>query len=122
MKPDIATRKDIELLMRNFYGRLLSDSEIAYIFTDVAQIDLEKHLPHLADFWEQNILNTGRYGKNVLKMHIDLHEKEPLTATHFNIWLGHFNATIDASFAGEKAELMKTRALSIATVMQIKLN
>ncbi|CAM3395430.1 Globin [Flavobacterium longum] len=121
MKPDIATRKDIELIMRNFYGNLLSDAEIAYIFIDVAKIDLEKHLPHLADFWEQNILNIGSYRNNVLKIHVDLHELEPLTANHFQIWLRHFNATIDESFSGEKSELMKTRALSIATVMQLKL-
>lgn len=121
MKPDIATRIDIELIMRNFYGKLLTDENIAYIFTDVAKIDLEKHLPHLADFWEQNILNTGSYRNNVLKIHLELHGMEPLTPAHFQIWLGHFNDTIDASFAGEKAELMKTRALSVATVMQIKL-
>ena len=121
MKPDIATRKDIELIMRHFYARLLSDPDVAYIFTDVAKIDLEKHLPHLADFWEQNILNSGSYGKNVLKIHFDLHALEPLTKAHFQIWLRHFNNTIDESFCGEKAELMKTRALSIATVMQIKL-
>ena len=121
MKPDIANRKDIEQLMRAFYGKLLTDENIAYIFTDVAKIDLEKHLPHLADFWEQNILGAGSYGRNVLKMHLDLHDLHPLTSAHFKIWLDHFYTTIDESFSGEKAELMKTRALSIATVMQLKL-
>jgi hemoglobin len=119
--PDIASKTDIEKIMSHFYDKLLSDPAIGYIFTDVAKIDLEKHLPHIVAFWQQNILHTGTYGKNVLKIHIDLNDKVTLNATHFKTWLGHFNDTIDAHFTGENAELMKTRALSIATVMQIKL-
>lgn len=119
--PDIATRNDIEKIMSAFYGKLLEDNNINYIFTDVAKIDLEKHLPHIADFWEQNLLGSGSYRNNVLKIHLDLNDKTPLVATHFMTWLGHLNTTIDEHFSGEKAETMKTRALSVATVMQIKM-
>lgn len=119
---DIANRSDIETVMYAFYDKLLSDGNINYIFTDVAHIDLEKHLPHIVDFWEQNILNTGNYRNNVLKIHLELNDKSTLDATHFKTWLAHFNATVDAHFAGEKAETMKTRALSVATVMQIKMH
>lgn len=118
---DVATRTDIDQIMAAFYDKLLKDSNINYIFTDVAKIDLETHLPHIADFWEQNILGTGNYRNNVLRIHLDLNDKSPLNATHFLTWLTHFNQTVDAHFIGEKAELMKTRALSIATVMQIKI-
>ena len=119
--PDITSRNDIEKIMAAFYDKLLKDNTINYIFTDVAQIDLEKHLPHIVAFWEQNILNSGNYSNNVLKIHFDLDDKTRLDATHFKTWLAHFNETVDALFSGEKAEMMKTRALSIATVMQIKL-
>ena len=34
---DIENRKDIDVLMRDFYGRLLSDPSIGYVFTDVAK-------------------------------------------------------------------------------------
>ena len=119
--PDISDRCDLETLMAAFYQRLLTDEKIAYIFTDVAKIDLAAHLPHIVDFWEQNILHTGSYRNNVLKIHQDLNAKSALTATHFKTWIGHFNDTVDAHFHGEKAELIKTRALSVATVMQIKL-
>jgi hemoglobin len=118
---DISTRKDLELLMAAFYETLLADNAINYIFTRVAEIDLAAHLPHIVDFWEQNILNSGNYRNNVLKIHLDLNAKTPLTANHFATWLSHFNQTIDAHFTGENAEKMKTRALSIATVMQIKM-
>lgn len=117
---DIQTRKDLEFLMDAFYEKLLHDSSIAFIFTDVAKINLETHLPHIVDFWEQNILNSGSYRNNVLKIHLDLNDKIKL-GSYFETWLSHFSTTIDNHFAGDNAEKMKTRALSIATVMKIKM-
>lgn len=119
---DITSRADIFMLMQKFYTKLLSDDRIRYIFTDIAQIDLEAHLPHLTDFWEQTVLHQGSYRKNVLQIHLDLNAKENLTTEHFAIWLEHFNATVDENFSGERSELIKTRALSIATVMQLKIS
>jgi len=119
---DIETREDIALLMREFYNRLLADPAISYIFTDVAKIDLEAHLPHLTDFWELSVLHTGTYKKNVMQLHLDLNSKEKLTDTHFDVWLGHFNQSVDDLFSGSNAEKIKTRALSIATIMKIKIH
>jgi len=53
--------------------------------------------------------------------HINLHRVARLTKKHFTRWLQLFTATVDELFEGEKAELAKQRALSIATVMQLKL-
>ena len=47
--------------------------------------------------------------------------KEHLTPELFTIWLGHFYITVDENFKGQKAEQIKTQALSIATIMQIKI-
>lgn len=118
---DIEVRADLELLLSEFYRALLEDDRVRYIFTDVAKIDLPSHLPKIVDFWEQSILGTGSYRNNVLKIHQDLHAMTPLLSEHFQVWLSHLNSITDKLFAGEKAELLKTRALSIATVMQIKL-
>lgn len=119
---DIETRVDLELLLRAFYNRLLSDSSINYMFIDVARINLEEHLPHIVDFWEQSLFYTGNYRKNVLQIHQDLNSKEKLTEAHFTIWLSNFNDTVDAIFKGENSDKIKTRALSIATVMKIKIS
>lgn len=119
---DIETREDIALLMREFYNRLLADPAISYIFTDVAKIDLEAHLPHLTDFWELSVLHTGTYKKNVMQLHLDLNNKERLTNVHFDVWLNHFNRSVDDLFSGSNAEKIKTRALSIATIMKIKIH
>ena len=118
---DLSTRADIELLMGTFYTKLLSDAAISYIFTDVAKLNLETHLPHLADFWEQTLFYRGTYRKNVLQIHLDINAKEKLTDEHFGIWLRYFHRTVDELFSGQVAEIAKTRAESIATVMKIKL-
>ena len=118
---DIQTMEYLNLLMSEFYLKLLADSKINFIFNAIAKIDLEPHLLELVDFWEQILFDTGSYRKNVLQIHMDLNQKIKLSEEHFSIWLHYFNLTIDENFEGQNAENMKTRALSIATVMKIKL-
>jgi hemoglobin len=120
-KQDIKNRKDIELLVDTFYKKVLKDETISYIFNDVAKIDLAKHMPLMYDFWETTLFHQAVYKGNPMKVHLDLNVKESLKKAHFDQWLTMFNETVDELFYGEKAELAKTRALSIATVMQIKI-
>ncbi len=118
---DIQNRDDLYLVMSSFYEKLLNDKNINYIFTEIAKIDLNPHLVELVDFWEQIIFNTGSYNKNVLQIHLNLNDHLKFTNEHFEIWLNYFNLSIDENFSGLNAENMKTRALSIATVMKIKM-
>ena len=118
---DIETRGDIDRLMHVFYERVLVDDVIGFIFTDIAKLDLEHHLLIIGDFWESLLFNTAAYskhGRNPLVVHKELHEKLPLTSAHFERWLEIFTATIDKMFAGERADFLKTRAVSIAGRMQ----
>ncbi|WP_299215678.1 group III truncated hemoglobin [uncultured Aquimarina sp.] len=117
---DITNREDIEYLMWAFYKRALKDPSIGLFFTEIAQINLEDHIPHITDFWEQQLFYTGNYKKNVLQIHQNLHQKKAMEKIHFDTWLTLFTTTVDNNFSGTKAELMKTRALSIATVIQLK--
>ncbi|MDP2160679.1 MAG: group III truncated hemoglobin [Flavobacterium sp.] len=119
--PDIQTQEDLYLLVDEFYKKLLADDSISYIFTDVVKIKLEEHLPILVTFWSQGVLGTGGYSKNLTQIHLDVNEKEYLSPELFKIWLNHFNNAVDENFKGPKAEQIKTQALSIATVMQIKI-
>ena len=118
---DIQNQDDLYLLVDEFYKRLLSDAAISYIFTDVVKINIEAHLPILVTFWSQALLGTGGYTRNLTQIHLDINQKEYLSPELFQIWLGHFNATVDEHFVGENAEKIKTNALSIATIMQIKI-
>lgn len=119
---DIESRNDLEFLLAHFYERLLADHAISHIFTDVAKIDLPSHLPAIVDFWQMALFGTGGYRNNVMTIHAALHNRARLEKKHFEVWLAHLNASIDGNFRGAMAELMKTRALSIAMMMQIKLD
>lgn len=119
---DIQTQEDLYLLVDEFYKKLLTDDAISYIFTDVVKIKILEHLPILVTFWSQAILGTGGYTRNLTEIHLDIDRKEHLTPELFSIWLGHFNQSVDENFIGPKAEQIKTQALSIATIMQIKIS
>ena len=117
MLNDIRNRHDIDRLMVLFYERAMSDPEIGYLFTDVARLDLEHHLPIIGDFWETMLFRTGdygRHGRNPLEVHGELASKSPLLPEHFDRWLGIFEQSTDELFAGEVADFIKMRARAIA--------
>ena len=118
---DITNRDDLYLLVDEFYKKLLSDISINYIFTDIVKVHIESHLPILVTFWSQAILGTGGYTNNLTQIHLDINAKEYLSPALFKIWLNHFFTSVDTFFAGENSEKIKTQALNIATVMQIKI-
>ncbi len=100
----------------------MKDDSINYIFTDVVKIDIKTHIPVIADFWESILLNSNVYNNNPMKIHLDLNNKTSLQKHHFETWLKYFIASVDELFEGNTAMLAKQRAVSIATVMQIKIS
>jgi hemoglobin len=119
---DIETREDIEQLMKAFYQKALNDEIIGYIFSDIAKLDLDKHIPIITDFWEMILLGQGnfmeKHGRSPMQSHIVLNEKEPLKFEHFKRWLKLFYETIEEHFAGETSNLAKIRARMIADTME----
>lgn len=121
MKADITNRSDIQQLIDSFYTKVRADDTIGYLFNDVAKVNWEQHLPRMYDFWESIIFQTGNFRGNPMMAHMALHQRSPLSKSHFDRWLSLFNQTVDELFEGNNAELAKQRALSIATMMQIKI-
>jgi len=121
MKKDIEDRKDIELLINSFYDKVKQDAIIGSFFTEVVQVNWEKHLPVMYNFWENIVFQTGSYNGNPIDKHLELNKKSLITMEHFQRWILLFNETVDELFLGTNSELIKQRALSIATVMQIKI-
>ena len=120
MNKDIENREDIDQLMRDFYKRAIADDMIGFIFTDVAKLDLEHHLPIIGDFWETLLFRRGDYskhGRNPLQVHGELNEKTPLLPEHFARWLEIFDDTVDKDFAGDTVDFIKMRAGAIAERM-----
>lgn len=121
MKKDITTREDIELLVDTFYDKVKKDAVIGFIFTDLAKVNWEKHLPIMYNFFENMLFYTGSYTGNPMELHKKINNYLQLTTQHFNQWESLFSATVNELFEGEKAELAKQRAISISKIMQLKI-
>ena len=118
---DIETPADCERLVRAFYGRALEDPVIGFLFTDVAKLDLEAHVPVIAAFWETILLGAQTYRGGAFAKHAALHDKVPLRGGHFRRWLALWRATVDELFAGERAEMAKSHAERVARAFQDRL-
>ena len=115
-KNDVIARADIEDIVERFYAAVLDDPIIGFIFTDVAKIELEHHLPIIVNFWADNlfkfkeIAKEHQYAGNPLQKHLEVHNKLPLRPGHFTRWLFLFNKAVDAKHQGPQADAMKARA------------
>ena len=118
---DLETRDDIDALLRHFYTHAMADPLIGYLFTDVARLDLEHHLPRIGTFWEQVLLQRPVYVGNPIAVHLPLHAAATLRAEHFQRWFLLWAASVDALHAGPMAEQAKQRAAVIAESMQYRL-
>ena len=118
---DIETREDVEHLVRTFYSRALTDPFIGFIFTDVAKLDLEAHVPEITNFWETILLGTQAYRGGAFRPHAELHMKVELKQGHFDRWLQLWFGTADELFAGERANVAKVHALRVASAFHNRL-
>ncbi len=119
---DIEDRADCERLVRAFYGRVLHDPMIGWIFVDVAKLDLEAHVPVIASFWETVLLGGDAYRGGAFRPHAALHAKVELRGPHFERWLVLWRATVDELFAGPRAEQAKAHAQRVARAFHRRLH
>lgn len=121
MNRDVETRDDLHMILREFYSRLLSDIKLQPYFEKFREKHiLENHLKDLVDFWDSALFYKGSYKKNVMEVHKRIDQEMKLKAEHFEAWLLHFEQAVDQFYQGENSNTLKSRARSIATVMQIK--
>jgi len=119
---DIQNRADIELLIDEFYKKIIADDLIGFFFTKIVQLDWDKHIPVMYDFWESTLLGKPIYHGNPMIKHIELNHKEPMTAKHFDRWLALWESTIKEYFDGEKAQEAITRAKHIGELIKLKID
>lgn len=123
MKVDISSKKDIKMIITEFYKKLLKDDKMLPFFEEIVnKNNLEHHLEIITDFWNDILFDTTTYKNNTMQKHLDKNVFVPFKKEHFVIWTSYFFNTINANFEGEIAERMKNRTTSIATVMQLKMN
>ena len=111
---DLAGRADLERLLRDFYRRAFADPLLRHVFVDVVQMDLEAHLPVLADFWEKVLFDTGRYSGSTMAVHRRVHRLVPLTEEHFATWLRLWRHSLHDGFAGPVADAADLHAQRMA--------
>lgn len=121
MKHDIEKREDLELMLSRFYEKALQDELIQHFFITVVPLDLTHHLPLITDFWESVLLNKAGYRKNVMEVHLGISQKSLIEPQHVDRWVSLFTSTVDDLFEGPRATVARQRALSIATMMGIKI-
>lgn len=119
---DISTRKDIQLLMEQFYEKVKRDATIGIIFNEIVPLDWDHHIPLIVDFWETILLDNPVYKANAMEKHFDINRLYPLRKEHFDAWLRLFFSTLDENFQGPVASLAKKRATSIAGLMQMRMD
>jgi hemoglobin len=119
---DIQSREDCERLVRAFYGKAMTDPMIGFLFTDVARLDLEEHVPVITSFWETMLLGARSYGGGAFAPHVSLHRKAGLRGPHFQRWLVLWTGTVDELFMGERAEEAKAHAARVASAFARRLS
>lgn len=120
MKKDIQTQEDIQLMVDTFYSKAMKSELIGHFFTEVVQLNMEQHMPKMYSFWNDILLGTKTYQGNPMVKHFALNKLAALENQHFEEWKQLWKTNIDLHFEGAKAEEAKTRAISIAAIMQFK--
>ncbi|MGC4129881.1 MAG: group III truncated hemoglobin [Bergeyella sp.] len=121
MKP-LETRKDIELLVNNFYKKVEKDEAIGFFFTEIASVDWNLHLPKMYDFWETLLLGNSSYKGNPMTVHFGINHMSAIEPHHFQHWLKLWTETVQENFEGELAEQAIYKASNIANLMSFKMN
>jgi hemoglobin len=119
---DIETREDCERLVRDFYARAFADPIIGFLFTEVAHLDLEAHVPRITSFWETILLGAQTYSGGAFGPHAALNAKVALRAGHFDRWVWLWTQTVHELFAGPRADLAERHARRVATAFHARLN
>jgi len=121
MERDIEDINDIRTMVNSFYDVVKEDQVIGHFFNDVVKVNWEEHLPVMYEFWQQIIFQTGNYKGDPMATHQRVHHLAAFNSAHFDRWQELFLQTVDRLFQGDNANLAKQRAVSIITVMRIKL-
>lgn len=119
---DIESREDIVAVIDLFYERTFRDPVLGPIFVDIAKLDLEHHIPIVADFWENILFAARKYPGGMMRVHFDVHHMTSLQPHHFQRWLDYWEASVADQFEGPRATLAKEHAYRVARMMSDRLS
>ena len=114
---DLADRHDVERLVRDFYRDAAMDDLLGPVF-EAAHVDWPAHIATLTDFWSWQLLGQPVYDGQPLRAHEPVPARTPLTNAHYVRWVQLFCDTVDAAFAGPRADAAKVRGRKMAAAME----
>jgi hemoglobin len=97
------------------------DPLLGPFFNGFIEINWEEHYKKMVSFWSNALFQSGSYMGNPMEAHKVVHSLKATRHEHFQRWLQLFEQTVDEHFIGKNARLIKEKASSIATIMQVKL-
>ncbi|MEQ1943890.1 group III truncated hemoglobin [Mesorhizobium sp. VNQ89] len=103
-------------LVRAFYARVRADHRLGPIFAHEIRGDWEPHLEKMTDFWCSVILKDGSYEGRPVPAHLKLKQ---VREDDFDVWLGHFSATVAELCAPDAATVFVDRAERIAQSLKL---
>lgn len=107
MSTDLIDKEAVKKLVRHFYQKLLNDKTMAPMFLEVAQIDIEEHLPRIENYWCKMLFGQPVYKRHMMNKHRAVRAKRDFEADHFDTWITYFQESVDELFVGEYAEKAK---------------
>lgn len=116
-KKDIASIKDIQLLVDTFYGKVRIDPLIGPIFNGVIRDKWPEHLEKMYRFWQTVLLDEHTYYGSPFPPHAQL----PVEQKHFDAWLRLWHETVDTFFTGAVANEAKWRGDKMAVMFLSKI-
>ena len=110
------TKKNIEIMVIRFYGRILKDDLVGPYFIHELGDDMENkywkpHLIRLVDFWASIILGDSAYKRDPFSPHMMM---EDLSTEIFERWLKLFFKTLDEIYEPQIADVLKEKSTNIA--------
>jgi hemoglobin len=114
---DLDSRAKVHDLVVHFYREIVFDPVLDPVFEEVAEVDWSVHIPRLVDYWCRVLLGHTGYDGMILAAHRHVHDRQAFEPVLFDRWYGLWVASVDARWAGPKADLAKAHAARIMAVL-----
>ena len=115
---DILDKKDVIVLVNQFYYQVRTDELIGPIFNaKIGDSNWPAHLSKMHGFWNTVLFGAVEYRGNPFSHHVRLGIKKE----HFDRWISLFEKTVRDLFSGEKANEAILRAKKMRLMFETKL-